>query len=259
MEIGARVIDDVARPLISQRDGVHRNLTGAIASLADNAIRLPNRSARVLDGLHDAGPHRGRRRNVARLYVRLQLLLDHRNARAQFSRLPDRARARRHCAMPGAMARERSFSSTTTSRWMSAGSKRCAGRSSRRASTTSTIIVQAMTSPIAAARRDAGAADAAGRVPLCVPRNREHARRGSGVSARRAPRTVRREHGRRVGNATDRRRSSMLHRHGLLVVGGMIVGNPDDTREAIDANLEFAKRYVDWPYIQHPTPYPGRR
>ena len=48
-----------------------------------------------------------------------------------------------------------------------------------------------------------------------------------------------------------------LHRHGMFVVGGLIVGNPDDTRESIAANLTFAKRYVDWPYIQHPTPYPG--
>ena len=48
----------------------------------------------------------------------------------------------------------------------------------------------------------------------------------------------------------------LLHRHGMLVVGGLIVGNPDDTREAIEANLAFARRYVDWPYIQHPTPYP---
>ena len=30
-----------------------------------------------------------------------------------------------------------------------------------------------------------------------------------------------------------------------------------DTRESIEANLEFARHYVDWPYIQHPTPYPG--
>lgn len=49
----------------------------------------------------------------------------------------------------------------------------------------------------------------------------------------------------------------LLHRHGLLVVGGLIVGNPDDTPGAIDANLAFARKYVDWPYIQHPTPYPG--
>lgn len=49
----------------------------------------------------------------------------------------------------------------------------------------------------------------------------------------------------------------VLHRHGMWVIGGLIVGNPDDTRDTIEANLEFARRYVDWPYIQHPTPYPG--
>jgi anaerobic magnesium-protoporphyrin IX monomethyl ester cyclase len=48
-----------------------------------------------------------------------------------------------------------------------------------------------------------------------------------------------------------------LRRHGMLVVGGLIVGNPDDGRESIAANLAFARRYVDWPYIQHPMPYPG--
>ena len=42
----------------------------------------------------------------------------------------------------------------------------------------------------------------------------------------------------------------------MYVVGGLIVGNPDDTQESIEANLAFARRYVDWPYIQHPTPYP---
>jgi len=47
-----------------------------------------------------------------------------------------------------------------------------------------------------------------------------------------------------------------LHGNGLFVVGGLIVGNPDDTRESIEANLAFAKRWVDYPYIQHPTPYP---
>jgi hypothetical protein len=42
----------------------------------------------------------------------------------------------------------------------------------------------------------------------------------------------------------------------MYVVGGLIVGNPNDTRESVETNLEFARRYVDWPYIQHPTPYP---
>ena len=49
----------------------------------------------------------------------------------------------------------------------------------------------------------------------------------------------------------------ILHRYGMFVVGGLIVGNPDDTRESIAANLSFARRHIDWPYIQHPTPYPG--
>ena len=64
-----------------------------------------------------------------------------------------------------------------------------------------------------------------------------------------------RDNGHSTGNAT-RKAIDYLHRHGMLVVGGLIVGNPGDTRESIDANLEFARRYVDWPYIQHPTPYP---
>ena len=47
-----------------------------------------------------------------------------------------------------------------------------------------------------------------------------------------------------------------IHQNHMYVVGGLIIGNPDDTQESIEANLEFARRYVDWPYIQHPTPYP---
>jgi hypothetical protein len=66
---------------------------------------------------------------------------------------------------------------------------------------------------------------------------------------------ARREHGRTIGNASIEA-INHLHRHGMFVVGGLIVGNPDDTRESIEANLAFARRYVDWPYIQHPTPYP---
>ena len=64
-----------------------------------------------------------------------------------------------------------------------------------------------------------------------------------------------RDRGRSMGNATVQA-IEHLHRHGLLVVGGLIVGNPDDTRESIEANLTFAAQYIDWPYIQHPTPYP---
>ena len=65
-----------------------------------------------------------------------------------------------------------------------------------------------------------------------------------------------REDGRRTGNATLRA-IDVLHKNNMYVIGGLIVGNPDDTHESIQANLEFASEYVDWPYIQHPTPYPG--
>jgi anaerobic magnesium-protoporphyrin IX monomethyl ester cyclase len=66
---------------------------------------------------------------------------------------------------------------------------------------------------------------------------------------------ARREEGRTIGNASIEA-IEHLHRHGMYVVGGLIVGSPDDTRESIETNLDFASRYVDWPYIQHPTPYP---
>jgi radical SAM superfamily enzyme YgiQ (UPF0313 family) len=66
---------------------------------------------------------------------------------------------------------------------------------------------------------------------------------------------ARREGGRTVGNASIEA-IAHLHRHGMFVVGGLIVGNPDDTPDAIETNLAFARQYVDWPYIQHPTPYP---
>jgi radical SAM superfamily enzyme YgiQ (UPF0313 family) len=67
---------------------------------------------------------------------------------------------------------------------------------------------------------------------------------------------ARREGGRTVGNATLQA-IQHLHDNGMFVVGGIIVGSPDDTREAIEANLAFASKHVDWPYIQHPTPYPS--
>jgi anaerobic magnesium-protoporphyrin IX monomethyl ester cyclase len=65
-----------------------------------------------------------------------------------------------------------------------------------------------------------------------------------------------RENGPNSGNATLKA-IEHLHRNKMIVVGGLIVGSPGDTRESVEANLEFARKYVDWPYIQHPTPYPG--
>jgi anaerobic magnesium-protoporphyrin IX monomethyl ester cyclase len=65
-----------------------------------------------------------------------------------------------------------------------------------------------------------------------------------------------RDKGQNLGNATLRA-IEYLHSNKMYVVGGLIVGNPNDTRESVLANLAFARQYVDWPYIQHPTPYPG--
>lgn len=64
-----------------------------------------------------------------------------------------------------------------------------------------------------------------------------------------------RKNGHSTGNATLQA-IEYLHRNGIYVVGGLIVGSPNDTVESIEANLAFARKYVDWPYIQHPTPYP---
>lgn len=72
---------------------------------------------------------------------------------------------------------------------------------------------------------------------------------------RASSKNMERQDGHHVGNATLKA-VQYLHENKMFVVGGLIVGNPDDTRESIQANLEFARQYIDWPYIQHPTPYP---
>jgi anaerobic magnesium-protoporphyrin IX monomethyl ester cyclase len=72
---------------------------------------------------------------------------------------------------------------------------------------------------------------------------------------RASSKNTKREDGKKAGNATLKA-IDYIHKNKMYVIGGLIVGNPDDTRESIEANLEFARRYIDWPYIQHPTPYP---
>jgi radical SAM superfamily enzyme YgiQ (UPF0313 family) len=72
---------------------------------------------------------------------------------------------------------------------------------------------------------------------------------------RASSKNAKRENGRKAGNATLKA-VDYIRRNKMYVIGGLIVGNPDDTRESIEANLDFARNYIDWPYIQHPTPYP---
>ena len=71
-----------------------------------------------------------------------------------------------------------------------------------------------------------------------------------------AAKNATRQGGRRVGNASAQA-CEYIRANGMYVVGGLIIGNPNDTTASIEANLAFARKYVDWPYIQHPTPYPG--
>ena len=128
-------------------------------------------------------------------------------------------------------------------------------RSWRRGSTTCEYVVQAMTSAVA----DHGEA--------LAPKMRRAGFRYVFLGIenvlpddlgflKAAAKNRRHEHGRAAGNATLSA-IEHIHRNDMVVVGGLIVGNPGDTRESIEANLEFARRHVDWPYIQHPTPYPG--
>jgi anaerobic magnesium-protoporphyrin IX monomethyl ester cyclase len=116
-------------------------------------------------------------------------------------------------------------------------------------------LVQAMTAPIAAHGDDlAPLMRRAGvrYVFLGIENVLEH----DLTFLRASSKNSRRQGGRRVGNAALAA-IDVLHRHRMLVVGGLIVGNPDDDRAAVAANLAFARAHVDWPYIQHPTPYPG--
>jgi anaerobic magnesium-protoporphyrin IX monomethyl ester cyclase len=116
-------------------------------------------------------------------------------------------------------------------------------------------IVQAMTSAIASAGDELGAAMRRAGFRY-VFLGIENVLDQDLTFLRAKAKNAQREGGKTVGSATLRA-VEVIRRHGMLVVGGLIVGNPGDTRESIDANLTFARKFVDWPYIQHPTPYPG--
>lgn len=241
---------------ISYRDGAafHRTPPRAVSALAGDEVRLPNRSARVLDGY----TFMGRRIDVVE--------------------------TSRGCTFDCSFCsiiemRGRNFHTWTVERVL-ADIADARGRGARaifivddnitlniarferlcRAIVEAGLndidyIVQGMTSSIAAAG------------PTLAPLMRragfryvflgiENILDDDLTFLRARAKNAAREHGRRVGNATETA-IDVLHRHGMYVVGGLIVGNPQDTRASIEANLAFARARVDWPYIQHPTPYPG--
>jgi radical SAM superfamily enzyme YgiQ (UPF0313 family) len=48
-----------------------------------------------------------------------------------------------------------------------------------------------------------------------------------------------------------------LHEYGIIIAGGLILGNPDDTKEDIWANYKIAREYhLDSPIFYLLTPYP---
>ena len=52
----------------------------------------------------------------------------------------------------------------------------------------------------------------------------------------------------------------LLRKHEIAVMGGFIIGNPDDSSEDIREVFRAAKRLrIDLPYVQCVTPYPGTR
>jgi radical SAM superfamily enzyme YgiQ (UPF0313 family) len=64
------------------------------------------------------------------------------------------------------------------------------------------------------------------------------------------------------GDIVERARQAVsnCHRHGMMVIGGLIFGLPEDDEEAIRANYEFLNELeVDASYCQILTPYPKTR
>ena len=108
---------ECSRPLVPSAANASRTiLTVPVSGLDAGDVRLPNRGARVLTGYTMVGRQSRRRRDLARVHVRLQLLLDHRDARAQLPHVRLRRASWRTSATRARTARGRSSWSTTTSR-----------------------------------------------------------------------------------------------------------------------------------------------
>ena len=91
-----RAASRASRYRAAPADGFTRTAAASGERLEDGELALPNRGARVLRRLHLPRPSDRHRRDLARLHLRLQLLLDHRDARPQLPHLRLHPRARRH-------------------------------------------------------------------------------------------------------------------------------------------------------------------
>jgi len=115
-------------------------------------------------------------------------------------------------------------------------------------------LVQAMTSAIAANGTTLAPLMAAG-FRYGLPRDRTSWPDDLRFLRARAKNALR-ANGKTLGNATTTA-IEHLHRHGMYVVGGLNVGNPDDTREAIEAKPRLRPRWGGLPL--HPAPHPLSR
>ena len=141
--------------------------------------------------LHAARPARRRRRNLARLHLRLQFLLDHRDARPKLPSLSDRAGARRHRRRPPAR-RAGDLSGRRQHHARRQPLRSAVPRDHRQRLQRHRLHRPGDDLADRRARRDARAADAPRRLPLRLSRHREHPRRRSRVpqgagEERRAP------------------------------------------------------------------------
>ena len=101
-------------------------------------------------------------------------------------------------------------------------------------------IVQAMTSSVANHGETLAPLMRAAGFRYVFLGNREHARRGPGVPARLGEERQSRRWP--PGRQRHVRAIDCCIAHGIYVVGGIIVGNPNDTGESIETNLAFARR-----------------
>ena len=157
--------------------------------------------------LHAARPAGRRRRDLARLHLRLQLLLDHRDARPQLPHLRLRPRPRRHPRLRATAAPGRSSSSTTTSRSTCSASRALCQAIVDAGLHDLDYVGPGDDGVDRRPWRDAGAADAPGRLPLRLPRHRERARGRS-----RVPQGVGEEHASARRAAARRQRDAHRHR-----------------------------------------------
>ena len=233
--------------------GIYSNPDRAVQCACIRPLQLPNRAARVLQGYTLLGRPVDVVETSRGCTFRLLVLPDHRNARPEFPSLPGGTRWPTSRTPEAASARAIFLVDDNITLDVQRFEAICRAIAESGFNDVD-YTVQAMTAPIAQ--------HGARLAPLMRKAGLRYVFLGienvldtdlDFLKAR--AKNARRERGRTIGNATIEA-IEHLHRNGMFIVGGLIVGNPDDTRESIEANLAFARRYIDWPYIQHPTPYP---